>query len=133
MFIFWGEYVALENRGLVGDKCPHCGQVTRLAFADRYKREHLYFIPLSKKYLDTVATCAECKATSACGADKYRGFLTDKLAKAMQMSELLQETNPALLEELAERSRMEEQARDFRDLPPGVPSCSWSANTGHRC
>jgi hypothetical protein len=120
--IIWGEYDSDKTRGIVADRCPYCDRVTTFRVIQRYRVAHVYYIPLgSGKLIATLLCCNECGEMIVGALENYARVLPKKEAQGLSTEEILQQTNPRLLEALAYRAWLEEQARTARPADPGAP------------
>jgi hypothetical protein len=119
--IWWGNYNNAKERGIVGDKCLHCGRTTAMHVAQHYQVPHVYFIPLGPgSLLATVLTCSECGGRMNGALEAYRRVIPSAAAVNMPLGKLLAETNPRLNDVLAYRAGLVETAREVRDVTPGA-------------
>lgn len=121
MLIVWGSYSREKERGIVGDRCIHCDQVTSLLITDFYRVPHVYFIPLGGGSLvATVLTCANCRGQAMGTISSYQRLIPRPEAQGMTIGQILAETNPPLHDAISHRANLEARARACGDdVQPG--------------
>ncbi len=113
MFIVWGTKHKTREPGIVGDRCPTCRSVQPMVVTDHYEAGHIYWISLTQgTYKGSTMRCRSCGGEFHCDKNDYTGFLPPVAAQQVSVDELLQGTNPALLESVEMQANLDLMAMD---------------------
>ena len=101
MFIIHGTKTVRRKLGRVADFCEQCQTVRACKVKRIGHAAHIYFIALSKgELIGFERTCEECGNLHELHRHRYKGFVNDKEAA---LEDLIEQTNPDLLQRLADR------------------------------
>ena len=115
MFIIFGRWSSVEERGAVAELCPRCHRVSACPVVCRVENLHVFFVPFVSNVTDTTCICGACGRRFLGGAVPYRGYVPIKEALAMPIEALAERTNPAALERL-ELAQQQQQFADDADF-----------------
>jgi len=113
MFIIWGTRNIRRHRGYVADFCAICRGIRAFRVSDIKLAHHFFFIPFATvKTVSQMRTCTTCGQHAFPEAGTYDAFMQQAHA---DIDTLVKETNPTLVEVLADRLALEDKAKQSLD------------------
>ena len=108
MIFIWGTKSREEDGGVVGDWCEGCRAPNFHRLTNYFKVSHVYYIPLGKgQYVGTNRRCTQCGTLAACTPTTYSHALTHSQAMGLSIEQVLEATNPPLMQQLHKQRAME--------------------------
>lgn len=114
MFIVWGTKIRHKPAGFVAEHCPSCRQVAVHEFREVREIGHIYYISAgSGKVVGFDVKCGECGDIRVTEINRYASIMEHEVS----VEEMIEQTTPQLLEEIADRLEREENTRRGRLEP----------------
>lgn len=99
MALLWGSETRAEVKGLLGDYCPVCREVTRFTVAEHRRNGRVFFVPGMDDVVARSRVCDRCGCRMAYRPEPSHQLAPESDAYA-PISELVDSTNPSLREAL---------------------------------